>query len=266
MENVVRTDESIAQFVDNPSTASAITKLFERWGWAESVRRSFLDLEQDLADVQERDSSTANSSYALVPSRKQRENCYHAFLGTLSYPHMSNKCRADSFDDYNEPFKNALLFSQDVSQFLKSAPQLVRISDMDSEHWKIMGAMTLRFPEEMERWTADRELPFELLERDGRFEIWQIVRLYINSLIGPYDGPSLLDMWTTPPHDSLGHKIWEEKQQEHKRVQTGLKRLLQQIREFKPTEIEGDADSLDDSTENEDEGEDNVYRAKREVR
>jgi hypothetical protein len=134
------------------------------------------------------------------------------------------------------------------------------MSDSDSEHWKIMGAMMLRFPEEMERWTADRRLSFELLAaNEARFEIWQVARLYLNHLVGPFAGKSLLDIWSTPPHVSLELKIWEEKQAEYERSQTGLSRLLQEILGLESSEFDGDENSLDDSTGSVDERGDKIY-------
>jgi len=248
LENVARADDSIANRVNEPGNPSAITKLFERWGWAVSVGGAFADLEQDLSDAKEKETSTSNPSPDFVPSPRQRENCYHAFLGTLSYPQLTNKCRADNFDKENESFRESLLLSRDIFRFLRSAPQHVRMSDSDSEHWKIMGAMMLRFPDEMERWTANRRLSFELLASEARFEIWQVVRMYLNHLVGPSAGKSLLGMWGTPPHMSLQLKIWEEKQAEYKRSQAGLNRLLQEIRGLESSEFDGDENSIDDST------------------
>ena len=265
LENVARADDSIANHVNDPGNPSAITKLFERWGWAVSVRGAFPSLEQDLSDVKEKETSTSNPSADWVPSVQQRENCYRAFLGTLSNPQLTNKCRADSFDKQNESLRECLFLSEDIFQFLRSAPQHVRMSDSDSEHWKIMGAMMLRFPEEMERWTADRPLSFELIANEARFEIWQVVRLYLNHLVGPFAGKSLLDMWSTPPHVSLELKIWEEKQAEYERSQAGLNRMLQAIWGLESSEFDGDENSLDDPTGSVDEQGDIIYIEDNEV-
>jgi len=266
LENVAREDDSIADHVNHPDNPSAITKLFERWGWAELVRGALPGLEGDLSDAKENETSTSNPSSDFVPSLRQRKICYHAFLGSLSNPELTNKCRADNFDKENESFRDRLLLSQDIFQFLRSAPQHVRMSDSDSEHWKIMGAMMLRFPEEMERWTANRSLSFELLAEESRFEIWQVARMYLNHLVGPVAGKSLLGMWSTPPHVSLELKIWEEKRAEYKKSQVGgLNRLLQAIQGLDSSESDGDENSLDDSTGSVDERGDKTYIEDNEV-
>lgn len=244
IENVAKRDKSLANFINDPRNALAVTKLFERWETAVSVRGAIDDLEDGLSD--------ANS----VPSLQRREICYHAFLGILGLPQESNQCRADIFDKNNQPFKESLLLAQDISLFLKLARRLIRIDDTDAGHWKIIGAMILKFPEEMERWTFDIPLPFEFLQKPGgRFEIWQVVRMYVTYLVDPYAGRSLLDLWTTSPHNSLGVKIWEEKQEEHERSQKGWEKLLEQVLDLEPRE-EGDESSLDDLIEIGEEDED----------
>ena len=244
LENVIVADESIDKLTIDAEIESLVAKLFERWRWTRTVRGAFRELRDDLRDIKENDPTATNP---FVYSYQQIESSYSAFLGSLSNPGTTNKCRADSFDNHNQAFKHSLLFSEDVFRVLGSAQKLVQHDDTDWEHWKIMGAMMLRFPEEMERWTARKPLSFELLEEEGRFEIWQIVRMYMNHLVGPNDGLSLFDFWTRPPHDVLGSKIWQERQESYQRSQIGLEKLLRELY------LKEDGSSSDEQIEYEDE-------------
>jgi hypothetical protein len=223
LENVEETDATIADFIDNSRNATAITELFEAWGPAKSVREELEGLEEDLSELEDVDKGTQQ----LVSSSMRRERCYSAFVGSLSYPNRLNKCRAKSFDENNQMFKEKLLDTLNIPQFVQAARRNVRMNSADEGYWKVIGAMMLRFPEEMKRWISGTPLSFDLLPSRYRFEIWQVTRMYLIHLTNPYAGGILLSLWTSEPHKSLESKIWEEKRSEVKKRVDNLMRLFE---------------------------------------
>lgn len=229
LEAVVSADPSIEEFIHESGDPAVLAHLFRQWQPARSVQRAFLDLEDDMTDDKKREMCKLRSPSDLVPSIVTREAAYRAFLQNLGQGH-SSEGRAKIFDERNQLFKMRLMEAADVPRFLKMASKNIRITDSDLEYWKLMQAMTLRFPSEMGRWVANVSLPFDFAMDEG-FEIWKVVRMYVNHLMGAKDGVTLFDLWTPPSHDALGERIWEEKREEYKRSVKGVQNLLERIRE-----------------------------------
>src|SRR5579859_4983495 len=224
LDHIKETDKAIAQLIDDPGNPGAIAELFEAWGSAKSVRAKLSGLGEDLLEPEEGD---LDSGLGFRPSPRRRERCYQAFLGALGNPSGLNNCRADNFDENNATFKETLLRTLDIQEFIKAADHNVDVNKADDGYWKVMGAMMLRFPVEMKRWISGMRLSFELFPNRDGFEIWQVTRMYFNTFIHLTNlrpGPELLDIWGFQSDKSL--RIWEEKQSNNRRQVKNLMRLL----------------------------------------
>lgn len=230
LDNIKEADKAIAGLIDDPRNRGAIAELFEAWGSAKSVREKLSELEEDLLEPEEPVEGGLVSDSGFLPSPRRRERCYQAFLGALGTPKSLNKCRAENFDENNVTFKEMLLHTLDIKQFIKATHHNVKINPVDNAYWKLLGAMMLRFPLEMKRWISGMPLSFELFpERDG-FEIWQITRMYFTHLTNPDAGPLLLAIWAFQPNKSLERRIWEEKRSEASRTRNNLMRLFDHLK------------------------------------
>ena len=258
LETIAVVDPPIRDFIHDLRNDGAATRFLPQWAAARSVQDAILNLRQDLFDAIKEERSAPEPRSGLVPSVQRREACYRVFLETLSESRRhSNQGRATTFDEYNHLFRNRLMAAEDLSRYLKLAHRNVRIKDDDLQYWKIVGAMTLRFPAEMERWTTNVPLPFGFERRPGMFQIWQVVRMYINHLMDGNNGLSLFDLWSSPLHSTLGQRIWEEKREEYKRSRNGLERLVRRIQEIEPGSDDDDDNWSDGSTDSSDDDQSN---------
>ena len=237
LKNIATSDESINVFLDSLENVSRIPKLFDRWATAHRVRQKLEELAEDILDA---DKALSLAQTSPTSSLQLRERCFQAFLTNIGTPYELNKPYADDFERKNGEFKNTFMHTSNLSQFLQMAPMHVTMDNEDAQYWKVIAAMMLRFPEEMERWVSGMRLPFDLFS-PGPYEIWKITRLYLNHLTGPNTAKLLPQLCMMEPYRSLATRLWQEKRESYK---ASLDRLLKLLNR---PQVDGVEDSERDS-------------------
>jgi len=221
LDNVITFDRLIDESLRTSPNDEAICVLFEKWRPAETTRGAMLDLADDISRV-EAEEAGSEAGEQLTPSVPARERCYRAFIATLNNPSYLNEGRGVSADKHNETFKTHFLQVADISNLFKLPSELVTPNlAEDLKYWKILAAMTKRFPDKMELWTNGMQLTAEILPSLYGFEIWQVTRMYLAYLSKPDVGSLLLSLLQTEPYQHLRERFWEEKRKENQRFNRG---------------------------------------------